>query len=143
MKCPNCQTENPAGAKFCLNCGTKFAARCANCGSELAPNARFCSNCGQPVGGASPVDEERRSKLVASTPGHLAAQMHAAHLAGERKIVTVLFLDVVGSTALAENMDPEDWTLIMNRAFERLSPIIIGGAEGVRGYEGAIARLLG
>ncbi len=137
MKCPNCQTENPAGARFCFNCGAKLSARCTNCQSELAPGARFCSNCGQPVGGATPVDDERRSRLVASTPAPLAERMHAAHLAGERKIVTVLFLDVVGSTALAENMDPEDWTLIMNRAFDLLSPVII------KKYEGAIARLLG
>ncbi len=137
MKCPNCQTENPAGARFCLNCGVKLAGRCTNCQSELAPGARFCSNCGQPVGGATPVDDERRSRIVASTPAPVVEKMHAAHLAGERKIVTVLFLDVVGSTALAENMDPEDWTLIMNRAFDLLSPVII------KKYEGAIARLLG
>jgi class 3 adenylate cyclase len=137
MKCPNCQTENPAGAKFCFNCGTQLVARCTNCQSELAPGARFCSNCGQPAGAATPVEDERRSRLVASTPAPLAEKMHAAHLAGERKIVTVLFLDVVGSTALAENMDPEDWTLIMNRAFDLLSPVII------KRYEGAIARLLG
>jgi class 3 adenylate cyclase len=137
MKCPNCQTENPAGAKFCSNCGTKFNTRCTNCQSELAPGARFCSNCGQPVGGATPVEDERRNRLVANTPAPVAEKMHAAHLAGERKVVTVLFLDVVGSTALAENMDPEDWTLIMNRAFDVLSPIIITS------YEGAIARLLG
>lgn len=137
MKCPNCQTENPAGAKFCSNCGTQFNTRCTNCQSELAPGARFCSNCGQPVGGATPVEDERRNRLVANTPAPVAEKMHAAHLAGERKVVTVLFLDVVGSTALAENMDPEDWTLIMNRAFDVLSPIIITS------YEGAIARLLG
>ncbi len=137
MKCPNCQTENSAGAKFCLNCGTKFVARCANCQSELPPGARFCSNCGQPVGAATPAEDERRSRLVANTPAPVVEKMHAAHLAGERKIVTVLFLDVVGSTALAENMDPEDWTLIMNRAFDLLSPVII------EKYEGAIARLLG
>jgi class 3 adenylate cyclase len=137
MQCPNCQTENPAGAKFCFNCGTKFVARCTNCQSELAAGARFCSNCGQPVGTATPAEDERRSQLVANTPAPVAEKMHAAHLAGERKIVTVLFLDVVGSTALAENMDPEDWTSIMNRAFEKLSPIII------EKYEGAIARLLG
>jgi class 3 adenylate cyclase len=137
MKCPNCQTVNPAGAKFCLNCGFKLAARCSNCQSELAPGARFCSNCGQPVGVATAAEDERHSRLVANTPSPVVDKMHAAHLAGERKIVTVLFLDVVGSTSLAENMDPEDWTLIMNGAFDRLSPIIIVN------YEGAIARLLG
>jgi class 3 adenylate cyclase len=138
MKCPNCQTENPADAKFCLNCGQKFARRCTNCQSELAAGARFCSNCGQPVEAtATAQDEARRARLAASTPDATVQKMRAAHLAGERKVVTALFLDVVGSTALAENMDPEDWTQIMNQAFDVLSPVII------KRYDGAIARLMG
>jgi class 3 adenylate cyclase len=62
--------------------------------------------------------------------------MRAAHLAGERKLVTVLFADVVGSTALAERMDPEDWAAIMNHAFERPTSVIDR-------YDGTIARLMG
>jgi rRNA maturation endonuclease Nob1 len=41
MKCPNCQTENPVEARFCLNCGHKFVRRCTNCQSELPSGARF------------------------------------------------------------------------------------------------------
>ncbi|MCC6189601.1 MAG: AAA family ATPase, partial [Anaerolineales bacterium] len=137
MKCPNCQTENPPNAKFCFNCGAALSQRCPNCQSELPRGARFCPNCGQPVAASTAVDEQRLSQLKAATPDDLAAKMRAAHLAGERKVVTCLFLDVVGSTALAEHMDPEDWTLIMNRAFELISPIIENR------YEGTIARLLG
>ena len=74
-------------------------------GIALPPNARFCMACG----GAQTSPESR---------------MRAAHLHGERKLITVLFADVVDSTSLAECMDPEDWTAIMNRAFERLSPVI-------------------
>ena len=55
---------------------------------------------------------------------------------GERRVVTVLFSDVVGSTALAEQMDPEEWTEIMNAAFQRL-------IEPVERYEGTVARLMG
>ena len=62
--------------------------------------------------------------------------MRAAHLVGERKLITVLFADVVDSTGLAERMDPEDWAAIMNRAFERLSPVIAA-------YGGTLARLMG
>ncbi len=60
----------------------------------------------------------------------------SGHLAGERRVVTALFADVVDSTALAEQMDPEDWTLIMNRAFDLLVPAIYR-------YEGTIARFMG
>ncbi|MGH2522607.1 MAG: adenylate/guanylate cyclase domain-containing protein [Anaerolineales bacterium] len=140
MKCPNCQTENPANAKFCLNCGKALGNRCANCQAELPAGARFCMNCGQPVSAAAPAetarDEARLARLAAAAPAPLAAKMRAAHLAGERKLVTAVFADVVGSTSLAEQFDAEDWTDIMNRAFDRLSPIIYD-------YEGTIARLLG
>jgi class 3 adenylate cyclase len=136
MKCANCETENPPQARFCFNCGNSLTVQCANCQSELPAGARFCMNCGQPVAASTPTDEARLTRLAASTPAPLAEKMRAAHLAGERKVVTAVFLDVVGSTALVEGMDPEDWTLIMNRAFDRLSPIIYH-------YEGTIARLLG
>jgi class 3 adenylate cyclase len=136
MNCPNCKTENPANAKFCLNCGTALVNRCANCQTELPANARFCMNCGQPVAASTPADDARLTRLAAAAPAPLAEKMRAAHLAGERKVVTALFADVVGSTSLAEQMDPEDWTNIMNQAFGRIS-------EKIYDYQGTIARLLG
>lgn len=136
MNCSQCQTDNPPIAKFCLNCGAALSARCAACQTELPAGAKFCFNCGQPVVAPTPADDARHTRLAAATPAPLADKMRAARLAGERKIVTALFADVVGSTALAEQLDPEDWTEIMNGAFDRLSPIIYR-------YEGSIARLLG
>jgi class 3 adenylate cyclase len=55
---------------------------------------------------------------------------------GERRVITALFCDVVNSTALAEKLDPEDWTELMNRAFQRLTVPIVR-------YEGTVARLMG
>ena len=54
----------------------------------------------------------------------------------ERRVVTILFCDVTGSTALAEHMDPEEWTGIMNSAFKHLN-------ESVVRYDGTVARLMG
>jgi class 3 adenylate cyclase len=136
MICPQCQTGNPDSAKFCMNCGTAFNTACSNCGSSLPANARFCMNCGQPVSATTTTDETRLSRLAAAAPAPLADKMRAAHTSGDRKVVTALFADVVGSTSLAEQMDPEDWTTIMNHAFDRVSPFIYK-------YEGTIARLLG
>jgi len=113
-----------------------LSAACTKCGAALPAGARFCMNCGQPVGASISADEARLARLAAATPSPLAEKMRAAHLEGERKTVTVLFADVVGSTALAAQMDPEDWTVIMNRAFERLAPPIYQ-------HEGTIARLMG
>ncbi len=136
MKCPRCYTDNPDSARFCLNCGTALAIHCANCGTELPANARFCTNCGQPVRPSSAADEARLSHLTAATPTHLAEKMLGAGIAGERKVVTALFADVVGSTVLAEQMDAEEWTDIMNRAFDQFS-------QAIYRYEGTVARLLG
>ena len=55
---------------------------------------------------------------------------------GERRVITALFCDVVNSTGLAEKLDPEDWTELMNRAFQRLNAPILR-------YEGTVAKLMG
>ena len=55
---------------------------------------------------------------------------------GERRTITVLFCDVANSTALAEQLDPEDWAEIMNRAFQHLT-------APINRYEGTVARLMG
>src|SRR5215217_3054272 len=86
MNCPRCQTANPEGARFCLNCGNQFEA--------------------------------------------------PARVDGERKYVTVLFADVVGSTVVAERLDPEQFAEIMNGAFAFLN-------ASVMKYGGTVARLLG
>jgi len=93
-------------------------------------------NCGQPQNVSTVADDARLTRLAAAAPAPLAKKMRGAHLAGERKIVSALFADVVGSTSLAEKMDAEDWTALMNRAFDRLSPSIYK-------FEGTIARLMG
>jgi class 3 adenylate cyclase len=92
--------------------------------------------CGQPVAAPTKSDDARLTRLAAAVPAPLAEKMYAARLSGERKVVTALFADVVGSTAMAEQMDAEDWTEMMNGAFDRISPAIYH-------YEGTIARLLG
>jgi class 3 adenylate cyclase len=135
MKCQQCETENPTGARFCLNCGAPLATRCSDCHAELPGGARFCMHCGQATGTSTPTDEARLSRLAAAVPIPLARKVRAAsHLAGERRTVTVLFADVVGSTALARQLGPESWMHVMNGALDRITPAIYR-------YEGTIARL--
>ncbi len=66
----------------------------------------------------------------------LRAARRAGTMAGERRVVTMLFCDVKGSTALAEQLDPEEWSDIINGAFERM-------VRPVYRYEGTVARLMG
>ena len=49
MTCPNCGASNPAGKKFCSQCGTKLSLACPNCGAPLEGNERFCGECGTPL----------------------------------------------------------------------------------------------
>jgi class 3 adenylate cyclase len=93
-------------------------------------------SCGEHVAASTPADEARHAGLSATAPLPLVEKMRAAKLSGERKRVTALFVDVVGSTAHLERMDPEDWTAIINEAFDLMS-------AAVYRYEGTIAQLQG
>ena len=136
MKCPRCQQENPPQAKFCLECAAPLALRCASCGTQLPPAAKFCFECAKPVSAASAV--RRFASPEAYTPKHLAEKIltSKAALEGERKQVTVLFVDVSGFTSLSERLDPEDVHTLMTRAFELML------AE-VHRYEGTVNQFLG
>jgi len=112
------------------------ARPCPRCEAPVAPEAKFCANCGQALEQASPDDAAKHARLTAAAPAPLITKMRAARLTGERKPVTALFADVVGSTTLAESMDPEDWTVMINEAFDLMS-------RAVFKYEGTIAQLQG
>ncbi len=138
MDCPRCHGENPAGARFCMSCGGPLVAVCPKCGTELPGQARFCLNCGHRL--AKPDPDPARSDLERYIPRELLAKLGAARSSGEargeRRVVTMLFCDVTGSTAAAEKLDPEEWAQIMNGAFEHL-------IAPVYRYEGTLARLMG
>jgi adenylate cyclase len=124
MRCGQCQTENPPGAKFCMSCGSPLANRCTNCQTELPAQARFCMNCGQAVGPA------------AAPPPPPASAVSTPHMAGERRVVTILFADISGFTALSEKLDPEQVRNLMNGCFDQLVPL-------VEKYGGAVDKFIG
>ena len=113
MECPVCKTENPEGAKFCLNCGAKLILTCAECGTELPVNAKFCHECGAHIEepAASPVTDGERGELAEvlqrMVPQEYAERLREAggQVTNERRLVTILFSDVKGSTAMAESLD--------------------------------------
>ncbi len=106
---------------------------CPRCEAAAPADARFCANCGQALIEATETDQAR---LSAAAPSPLIEKMRTAKLTGERKPVTALFADVVDSTAVAERLDPEDWTAMMNEAFDEMS-------KAVFRYESTIAQLQG
>ncbi len=145
MKCPNCSFENAADAKFCENCGQPFEYLCPNCGRPVSPTAKFCKNCGFDLAGATMTPRaagvtrtEDLDALRRAAPKTVASKILAERdkMEGERKLVSALFTDIVDSTPLAEQMDPEDWREIVSGAHRRVS-------QAVYKYEGTIAQLLG
>ena len=78
--------------------GMSLGATCTNCGAELPDGARFCPSCGSP-----------------QTP---------AGAAEERRVVTAVFVDIVGFTSLAERMDPEQVMRFVEHCFERLVEVV-------------------
>src|SRR5829696_5762453 len=106
---------------------------CPRCEASVPADARFCSSCGLALEAPNDVAAAAHARLSMSAPSPLVDKMRAARLTGERKPVTALFADVVGSTTLAESMDPEDWTVMINEAFDLMS-------RAVFRYEGTIAQ---
>lgn len=126
MRCPTCSTENAAGARFCQNCGRRLERACPNCSRVVSAEARFCQSCGFDL----------RSAEAAPLPEPERAPQAQEFAAGERKLVTALFADIVGSTALAEQMDPEDWREIVSAVHTRVGEIVTR-------YGGTVSQLLG
>ncbi|MGI8928233.1 MAG: zinc-ribbon domain-containing protein, partial [Candidatus Limnocylindrales bacterium] len=71
---------------------------CPRCETPVTADARFCMSCGQPLADGAADDSARQARISAAAPQPLVEKMRTAKLTGERKPVTALFADVVGST---------------------------------------------
>ena len=103
MICPSCGTENSAGRRFCGGCAAPLEQPCPSCGAANEPGMRFCGACAQPL------DEQTASSQHVPEPGTPAS---------ERRLVSVLFADLVGFTTLSESRDAEDVREILSRYFD-------------------------
>ena len=137
MICPNCGSVNEPGRKFCGECATRLVAVCPSCGSAASPSARFCGECGTSLAATT---GRAASQPVTSVPGAQAAQVSAHGLAhgpvAERRIVSILFADLVGFTTLAEGRDPEETRELLTRYFDLARDV-------VERYGGAIEKFIG
>jgi class 3 adenylate cyclase/tetratricopeptide (TPR) repeat protein len=135
LRCPSCGHENRADRRFCTECGSRLGRTCATCGTAAELSEKFCGSCGAPLN--EPTALAERSP-AAYTPKHLAEKILGSRsvLHGERKQVTVLFVDVKGSMELAEQVDPEEWHRIIDRFFQLL-------ADGVHRFEGTVNQYTG
>ncbi len=107
--CSQCGWENPLGARYCMRCAAELSLRCAVCGTENPRDAHFCLRCGTPLA------------HVAST---------------ERRIISVLFADLVGSTPLTGRLDPERMRTLMGDYFSAMR-------QEVERYGGIVEKFIG
>jgi len=125
--CAACGTENEPGRKFCGECGARLASACPACGAQNAPGTKFCGECGTRLAEPSP------GAAAGSTAGPAAA---AEPPATERRLVSVLFADLVGFTTLSEGRDAEDVRALLDRYFATCREII-------ERYGGTIEKFIG
>jgi class 3 adenylate cyclase/predicted ATPase len=132
--CPSCRFVNRAGARFCAECGGILARVCSSCGAEVEAGWRFCDACGAPLGGS-----EGRTPTPASVdapPAHLKPAEPKSVSDAERRQLTVVFCDLVDSTPLSRQLDPED----MREVLGRYQDVVAGH---IARYDGYLARFLG
>jgi class 3 adenylate cyclase/tetratricopeptide (TPR) repeat protein len=116
MTCPECQAENPAGSRFCNQCGAALAIVCPACEASNPPGSRFCNRCGRPT------DVTPTARRGPAPPAEAAIVPAMSPILGgeERRPVTVVFADIVGFTALSERLDPEEVRDVTAACFGRL-----------------------
>ena len=140
MKCPKCQFENPTGMNFCGMCGRSINApciTCPSCGFENNPHSKFCVECGTRLS-EHPQFHQTLSKerTEFSETDTLQSRYEDHEPSAERRQLTVMFCDLVGSTDLSGKLDPEELREIV-RAYQKTS------ANVITRFEGHIAQYLG
>ncbi len=121
MICSNCATENEPGRKFCGECGARLAVVCPSCGTANTPGVKFCGECATP--------------LTSAAPAPTAAQTASAAVS-ERRLVSVLFADLVGFTPFAEERDAEEVRETLSRYFAEARAVI-------ERYGGTVEKFIG
>lgn len=151
MRCQQCGFENPAGFKFCGECGAKLKIICQNCGFESPPNFKFCGECGTRLLTSefsreeSKKEERIKDYLTSKTEAkqveskdfqlsHRAAEQGEGDdereevkkdgREAERRPISVLFADISGFTKLSEKLDPEELRAFIGDVLNKLAEIV-------------------
>ena len=131
MNCSGCGNDNREGRKFCAHCGQPLKLACPSCSAPNEPVEKFCGECGAAL--SQPADAPR-----AAAAASIRAEQGEPHEAseGERRQLTVMFCDVVGSTALSERLDPEELRDLM-KSYQEVC------VDAITSFDGYVAQYLG
>ena len=119
MICPRCGAPVAGSSNFCGDCGAPLPWQCSACGRENPADKRFCADCGAARGVA---------------PN--APTVAAAAPVPERRLLSVMMVDLVGSTAIGERLDPEDFREVIGAFHGCVAGLIAR-------FSGFIARYMG
>ena len=132
MECLSCHTDNPESGRFCTQCGAALPTKCIQCGAVNLPESRFCGSCGARLAVAT-----RASNGFTAATSRLPSPSKPNFISGgERRHLTVLFCDIVGSTSLAKSLDPEDLNEITRRYYDCCT-------DAIHQFEGLVANYIG
>ena len=126
--CPSCQHDNPARAAFCNACGAPLERRCTACSADNPIDAQFCNRCGTALLGTD--------VSLPEAPGAHETAVELSAPEAERRQLTVMFCDLVGSTALSSQLDPEAFREVV-RAYQQVC------ADAIQSFDGYVAQYLG
>ena len=124
MHCTRCGKINEAGRKFCIECGAPLGTGCPSCGAPVPEDAKFCGECGANLTTTAPREAPTRAPSPAPAP------------VAERRLVSILFADLVGFTTLAEARDAEDTRELLSRYFDLSRDVI-------ERYGGTVEKFIG
>ena len=122
MRCSKCGSDNREGRKFCGSCGAPLSVPCPKCGASNQPGEKFCGDCGAGL-----------TEDSAAKPREVKA---GASAGGERRHLTILFCDLVGSTEIAARLDPEEWREVI-ASYHR------GATDAITRFGGYVAQYSG
>jgi class 3 adenylate cyclase/predicted ATPase len=121
--CSECGTQNRPGRRFCAQCGSTLSVNCDRCGADNEPGDRFCGDCGAPLA------------AIQTGPAAIGEPTPVVTVS-ERRLVSVLFADLVGFTTLSEHRDPEEVRDLLSDYFERCRILI-------ERYGGTVEKFIG
>ncbi len=130
MQCASCTAEMPEGSRFCDECGAPMPVGCPSCGAANRPGAKFCAKCGGELAAPPSIAPSATPKTSPAPP--FASPPSFA----ERRQLTVMFCDLVGSTALSARLDPEDLRDVIGSYHQCI-------ADRISRYDGFVARYMG
>jgi class 3 adenylate cyclase len=134
MICPACEAPADEGKRFCGDCGAELPWRCLACASENPPGKKFCGDCGAPhATGSRPAGDAGARPAAPATAESLQRSGYAGP---ERRQLTILFADLVGSTALGARLDPEDLRSVITSYYDAVN-------AAVSRYQGFVGRYFG